>query len=431
MSVHSDTPAAPLPTDSDPADAFRHDHSTTAIQPKHAKGTLPKRDFIFHPHVYASRPIPQPEMDAQNKALSRVQVATPLSVLITLASFLVTALVVKPGMNEISMRHVNYLTPSANFLLSYWALLFLLLVGYCILIVVSRKQETKKLILSGVGIRLALVNFGLALWAIFWVLDQHWSFIAGEAVLAFNAVLLIVTVGILTFKFGPNFKHPLDWLFVHVPVKMLLVVILQVDLWQQLGIILGWDLRTDHVHGSNGGKGLWPAFGLITGVGGVLPSLWIFGTADITYALAGIYLHLAILFRGSDNGHPNLTHRRPEIIAAVILAMVMQAVALFSGIAWSRLQKRQEGQIALPISEEEGRRAYEQQHGAEASASASGSGSGSRSGGKAIQAGSSSRGTVGMGITDLESVSPGVEEEQNEAYRDEPRVTRTLGSQSS
>ncbi|KAE8269509.1 hypothetical protein A4X09_0g2828 [Tilletia walkeri] len=427
MSTHSnnnsiDDPPSSLPLP-DPSHAFRHDHSTTAIQPKHSSGKLPKRDFIFHPHSYALTPQQQQEMDRNNKALVRVQVATPLSVLIGLATIIITALIVKPGMNEISMRHVNYLTPNANFLMSYWAVIFLLLVGYCILIVVSRKQETKKLILTGVGLRLALVNFGLALWAIFWVLDQHWAFIAGEAILAFNTVLLLITVGILTFKFHPNFKHPLDWLFVHVPIKMLLVVFLQIDLWQQLGIILGWDLRTSttlsHAGSPSSTPGLWPAFGIITGVGGLLPALWIFGTVDITWALAGIFLHLAILFRGSDaNGHPNLTHRRPEIVAAVILAMAMQAVALFSGIAWTRLQKRQEGQIALPVHEEEEESSrYVHSHGSEAS--------GSR--GTAIQAGSSSRGTVGMGITDVESGGPGVEEEQNEAYRDEPRVTRTLG----
>jgi len=412
----SSFPPLPVP---DPTTAFCHDHDITAVQPKNSKsGKLPKRDFIYHPFAYASAAMPtQAQIDAEHKALVRVQVATPLSVLVALAAVVITTVIIRPGMDEISNRHVNYLTPSSSFLLSYWALVFLLQVGYCILIVVSRKQETKKLVLNGVGLRLALVNFGLALWSVFWVLDKRWSFLAGEVILAINAFLLIITVGILNFKFHPDIKHPLDWLFVHVPIKLFLVVLLQIDLWQQLGIIVGWDIPSGP-KADSAGPGLWPSFGIITGIGGLLPALWIFGTVDFTWAAAGIFLHFALLFRGG-NGHPNLSHRRPEIIAAVVLAIAMQAVALFAGVAWTRLQKRQEGQIALPITEEDQRRHhYGQAHGRGAAASSSG--------GQAIQAGSSSRGTLGVGVTDLES-GPGVEE-QEEPYRDQPRVTRTLGT---
>ncbi|KAK0526843.1 hypothetical protein OC842_005051 [Tilletia horrida] len=412
--AHAPTPAA-LP---DPEHAFRLD-AATITQQHHS---LPKRDFLFQPHAYALVP---PMSDAQHKHLVRIQVATPLSVLVSLAALVITSVLIHPGLADVSAKHVNYLTPASSFLLPYWALIFLLQVGYCILIVVSRKQETKKLILSGVGVRLALANFGLALWAIFWVLDAHWSFLAGEVILALMAVVLTATIGILNFKFHPDVKHPLDWLFVHVPLKLFLVVLLQVDLWQQLAIILRWDLNLGPGSGKTdgAGPGLWQSFGIITGIGGLLPALWIFGTVDFTWAAAGIFLHLAILFRGG-NGHPNLSHRRPEIIAAVILAIAMQAVALFSGIAWTRLQKRQEGQIALPTTEEDQRRGLLAAPASSSSRAGAGAGAGPSSG-TAIQAGSSSRGTVGVGVTDIET-GAGVEEEE-EAYRDEPRVTRTLG----
>ncbi|KAK0554513.1 hypothetical protein OC846_002085 [Tilletia horrida] len=439
------TTTTPVPPTSvpDPRKAFRSDYSTVTAPTLQRLGSskrrpasstsnrLPKRDFIYRPHAYAVDPLPPAEMEAQQKALARIQIATPLSVLVALASLVITSILVKPGLDGVSQRHPNYFTPASSFLLTFWAIIFLLQVGYCILITVSRKQETKKLIINGVGLRLAIANFGLALWAIFWVIDQHWGFVVGEVILAINAVLLLLTMALLSFKYHPDYKHPLDWIFVHVPVKLFLVVLLQIDLWQQLSIIVGWDLRSNKT--DSAGPGLWPSFGLITGVGGLLPALWIFATADFTWAVAGIFLHLSILFRGG-NGHPNLSHRRPEIVAAVVLAIAMQGVALFSGIAWTRLQKRQEGQIALPITEEERRQHDRQQQRRQGDlalgAADHGASSSANHNRTAIQAGSSTRGTVGVGVTDLESGTPGVEEQQDEPYRDEPRVTRTLGQTS-
>jgi len=139
---------------------------------------------------------------------------------------------------------------------------------------------------------------------------------------------------------------------------MFLVITLQYDLWQQLFMALGWDF------GSGGHdalvQGLWPAFGIVTGLG-AFSALWIFATADLTWTAAGIYLNLGLLWHkhfsligGRDDGEP----RPAPLTAAIILSISLQAVALIAGIAWKRIKARQEGRIALPLTPEEEAAAY-------------------------------------------------------------------------
>lgn len=75
------------------------------------------------------------------------------------------------------------------------------------------------MIIHGVGTRLAIANYLLALWAVFWVLDARWAFFAGFALLSINALLLLATAALLAFKYPPQRNRPLDWIFVHVPIK--------------------------------------------------------------------------------------------------------------------------------------------------------------------------------------------------------------------
>lgn len=73
--------------------------------------------------------------------------------------------------------------------------------------------------MHGVGTRLALCNYLMVLWAIFWVLDRKFTFILGTAALSVVALLLLFNALVLAIKYRPSKKHPLDWLFIHVPIK--------------------------------------------------------------------------------------------------------------------------------------------------------------------------------------------------------------------
>ncbi len=238
-------------------------------------------------------------------------------------------------------------------MLFYWAILYVLLIGFSVFLLLSRTPETKKALVHGVGTRLALSNYLMVLWAVFWILDRPLTFILGTATLGVIALLLLFNALVLAVRYPPSAKHPLDWLFIHVPIKMFLVITLQYDLWQQLFMALGYDF------GSGGHdalvQGLWPAFGIVAGLG-VFSALWIFATADLTWTAAGIYLNIGLLWHkhfsligGRDDGEP----RPAPLTAAIILSISLQAVALVAGVAWRRIKARQEGRIALPLSPEE------------------------------------------------------------------------------
>jgi hypothetical protein len=225
------------------------------------------------------------------------------------------------------------------------------------------------LISSGVGLRLALANILLAIWVPLWIINTHGTFIANTALLSISALGLLFSVLYIQFKadYRPSFRRrPFEWLCVHVPVRLFLVVLLHVDIWQQLLMALRMD-------GGEGKHALqsstWPVFGIITGVS-ALTSFWIFATTDITWFIASVYLYISILLNRGPSGKrkndpldPNKggknplekigAERPPEILAALILAIALQTTAFIASIAWSRLMKRREGRIALPITPEE------------------------------------------------------------------------------
>ncbi|SJX61886.1 uncharacterized protein (N-terminal fragment), partial [Sporisorium reilianum f. sp. reilianum] len=341
--------------------------------------TQPQPDYIYRPEdpeysdqFGADRPSPSTNANATSglsqryhqlsttmeanevKTLTRMQILAPLSVLLQMGVMILCgSKLIKPNLQQVSRRHPTYLSPQDSFVLFYWAVLYVLLIGFSVFLLLSRTPETKKALVHGVGTRLALANYLMVLWAIFWILDRPLTFILGTAVLGVIALILLFNALVLAVRYAPSPKHPLDWLFIHVPIKMFLVITIQYDVWQQLFMALGWDF------GSGGHdallKGLWPAFGIVTGLG-AFSALWIFATADLTWTAAGIYLNLGLLWHkhfsligGRDDGEP----RPAPLTAAIILSISLQAVALVAGVAWKRIKARQEGRIALPLTPEE------------------------------------------------------------------------------
>jgi hypothetical protein len=183
--------------------------------------------------------------------------------------------------------------------------------------------------------RLALANIFLGVWAITWVVNNYASFIAGLVLLSSIGVLLLITALLLAIKYPPSSSRPLDWLFIHVPIKMFLVITLQLDIPQQLFMTLGY--YGEHHKESLGA--IWPSFGIIAGTG-ALSAIWIFATMDFVWAASGIYLYFALLFSNELPIH----HRKPEMIAAIVLAIVLQGVAVVGSILYYWLANFNDGQ---------------------------------------------------------------------------------------
>lgn len=353
----------------------------------------------FEDHVYQpvqaephrdTRADPSPHdrahtMDAQLQPyLTKVQVLTPLSILLNVAALTVCSILVDPSLRQVSEDHVTQFTPNSAFILAFWATLFLFQVGFAVLIVLSQKEFTKvrqcgcihahkrhpcsplsfllqRTLVNGVGIRLALANLLLGAWAITFVVDRHGSFLAGLVLLSTIGVLLLVTALLLAVKYPASTSRPLDWLFIHVPIKMFLVITLQLDIPQQLFIALGW-YGDDHKESL---QAIWPSFGIFAGTG-ALSAIWIFATTDFVWAAAGIYLHFAVLY----SKHPPLGERRPEIIASIVLAMVLQGVAIAGSVLYHWLAKLDDNQGGIALGRDPQAEAHAARLEAEAEAAA-------------------------------------------------------------
>jgi hypothetical protein len=76
-------------------------------------------------------------------ALVRLQVLTPLSLLINIAAVVVCTFVVNPSIAHVSRLYPTSITPNASVIGVYLAVVFLGQIGYCLLLVVASKSETK------------------------------------------------------------------------------------------------------------------------------------------------------------------------------------------------------------------------------------------------------------------------------------------------
>jgi hypothetical protein len=76
-------------------------------------------------------------------SLVRLQVLTPLSLLINVAAVVVCTFVVNPSIALVSRLHPTSITPNASVIGVYLTVVILGQIGYCLLLVVASKTETK------------------------------------------------------------------------------------------------------------------------------------------------------------------------------------------------------------------------------------------------------------------------------------------------
>lgn len=183
------------------------------------------------PHVRQRMPH-DPPIDTSNPfvrdylTLVRLQVLTPLSLAANIVTILVCSIVVKPSIRGIEKQHPSSLSPNPWLIAIYILLLYVGQLGYCVVLVLAQKQETKALIIKGVGYPLVLANFVMAAWAITWVFE--W-FLASTILLGILVVLLIYPNVAILMTHPPELgKRPLDVAFIHAPLRFFLVLPLTV-----------------------------------------------------------------------------------------------------------------------------------------------------------------------------------------------------------
>lgn len=269
-------------------------------------------------------------------SLVRLQVLTPLSLLINIATLLVCSVIVKPSIASVIKSHPTSISPSPHLITAYVVAIFLGQIGYCILLVVARKPETKTTLVKGVGLSLVFANWLMALWAVCWVLE---FFLLSTILLGLLVLCLLYSNIALLIYHPPTSSHPLDMALIHAPLRFFLVLPLSLLFSYSLFITLG--LYYSPGHPEQYGRFAWPGFGATFGAN-LIGLVVVLMRCDIVWAVAATWI-CASIWSASPKPAP--------VYITVILFTVLHPLALIGTLLYRRLTK-QEGRIALPLDEE-------------------------------------------------------------------------------
>ncbi|EKM75927.1 hypothetical protein AGABI1DRAFT_131825 [Agaricus bisporus var. burnettii JB137-S8] len=266
-------------------------------------------------------------------ALTRLQVLTPLSLVINLATFLVCAIVVRPSLSGVSHLWPTAISPNTPIIGIYILALYLMQVGYCILLVLANKPETKKALIKGVGLSLVFSNFVMAIWAITWVME--W-FLIGTILQGILILLLLYSNMALLIYHPPVSSRPFDTALIHAPLRFFFVLPFSLLFPLNLFITLGFV----HTPISDGASytpwHVWPIFGVVLGTN-LVGLLVVILRRDIVWTIAATWICVSIW---SERPKPT------PIYATVVACTVIHPLALLAAEAYHRFHKRQA--IALP-----------------------------------------------------------------------------------
>ncbi|KAF8196711.1 hypothetical protein K438DRAFT_1825445 [Mycena galopus ATCC 62051] len=224
-------------------------------------------------------------------ALVRLQVLTPLSLLINIATVLVCAVIATPSIGTISKIFRNSLTPSTPVITVYIAAMYLGQIGYCILLVLARKPETKRTLTKGVGLSLVFANWIMALWAVAWVFKWFLTATILQGILLI--MLLYSNISLLTYH-APTTARPFDMALIHAPLRFFFV--LQFALMFPLALFVYLGLTYTPIYEgipADYEKYAWPGFGVVFGTN-LVSFLVIVLRRDIVWCVAATWICVSI-----------------------------------------------------------------------------------------------------------------------------------------
>jgi len=267
----------------------------------------------------------------------RLQALIPTSVLVNLATAVICAFAINPSLQSISKSHPTPLNGSPPMLGMFLLVVFVLLIGHSLLLMIARKKETKETIVHGAGIRLVLLQWVMALNFVAFTLE--W-FIA-SLVFSSISLFLLIWIHITLYQYPSARTRPLDIVFIHLPLRLLLVFTFLQILPQTLFVALGWLSNHHRWRWENNDAFSWHGVAFIVGlnvVGLVEVALW----KDIAWTVAGICIQVA-----------QLIHKpKPSNVSVANLVFIILYPIVFIAIEiWTRFRDR--GAIRLPDDEVE------------------------------------------------------------------------------
>ncbi|KAF9260668.1 hypothetical protein L218DRAFT_906680 [Marasmius fiardii PR-910] len=277
-------------------------------------------------------------------ALVRLQVLTPLSLLINIASVIVCAVAVNPSLGSVVRRFPTSITPKPIIVSVYVAVLFLGQLGYCLLLVLASKPETKKTLTSGVGLALVFANWIMAIWAVSWVFE--W-FLFSTILQGLLLLLLLYSNIVLLVYHPPTRKRIFDTMLIHAPVRFFLV--LQIALMFPLSLFI--TLGLTYPHASNPDLPVdytahhWPGFGVVFGTN-LLGLIVIILRRDIVWCVAATWICVSIWTQGP---------KPKSVYITALLFTILHPIALVvTYIYYYFFSQREQGVELAPDDEHPG-----------------------------------------------------------------------------
>ncbi|KAL6309418.1 hypothetical protein BKA93DRAFT_760037 [Sparassis latifolia] len=272
-------------------------------------------------------------------ALVRLQVLTPLSLLINIATVMVCSLVVSPSLGSISKLYPASISPNPSMIAIYITAIYIGQIGYCVLLVLARKPETKKALVKGVGLPLVLANWVMAGWAIAWVLQ---AFLVSTVLQGILLVLLLYANAVLLVYHPPTTSRPFDMALIHAPMRAFLLWPLGVMFPYSLFITLGFTWTPGEPQ--HYARHQWAGFSVMLGVNllGLVVDVF---QRDIVWCVAASWICASIW---------SLRPKPFPVFITVVLFTIIHPLALVASALWVRLRGRHpNGAIALPPDEEQ------------------------------------------------------------------------------
>ncbi|KAI8986708.1 hypothetical protein BD414DRAFT_486831 [Trametes punicea] len=273
-------------------------------------------------------------------ALVRLQVLTPLSLLINIATLMVCTFVLDPNLGDISKLYPSSISPKPSMIAVFIVAIYIGQVGYCVLLVLSRKPETKQALIKGCGYPLVFANWMMAFWAIAWILQ---AFLLSTICLGIMLVLLLYANIVLLIYHAPTSKRPLDVAFIHAPLRAFLLFPLGVMFAYSLFVTLG--LTWSPGEPQHYARGQWPGFAVMMGVN-VIGLLIVITRRDIVWCAAATWI-CASVWSQKPKPYP--------VFLVVVMFTILHPTALVASTlwVWLRGRRRRTGPIALPPDDED------------------------------------------------------------------------------
>ncbi|KAJ7132098.1 hypothetical protein C8R44DRAFT_871088 [Mycena epipterygia] len=224
-------------------------------------------------------------------ALVRLQVLTPLSLLINIATVVVCTVVVNPSIRTISKLYPTSISPRPSVISVYVAAMYLGQIGYCVLLVLARKPETKRTLTKGVGLSLVFANWLMAIWAVAWVFEWFLTATILQGILLI--LLLYSNISLLTYH-APTTSRPFDMALIHAPLRFFFV--LQFALMFPLALFVALGLTTTPLYDGTPADydaHPWPGFGVVFGTN-LVSLLVVTLRRDIVWCVAATWICISI-----------------------------------------------------------------------------------------------------------------------------------------